>query len=131
MSNPTCFSIVPSNGQLHRQCSSQESNLENCLLRLTTFTETLGSIPQPTHLEVAGLLVILDQIVLIQHQSSSMNQIQAALVQQGISLEVIVRNAIEGWGSEHSDIEVGIAKPVHCILQEITPYFQHGELMSK
>lgn len=47
-----------------------------------------------------------------------MNQIQSALVQQGIPLEVIVRDAIEGWGSEHSDIQVGIAQPVHRILQE-------------
>lgn len=84
-----------------------------------TFTETSTLIPQPTHLEVACLLVILDQIVLIQHQGSSMNQIQSALVQEGIPLEVIVRDAIKGWGSEHSDIQVGIAEPVHCILQEV------------
>ena len=101
------------------------------LPEITTFTETCGSIPQPTHLEVACLLVILDQIVLIQHQGSSMNQIQSALVQQGISLEVIMRDAIEGWGSEHSDIQIGISKPVHRILQEKTRWSERGEIMSK
>lgn len=72
--------------------------------------------PLSPHLEVACLLIILDQVVLIQHQGSSMHQVQPALVQQGVSLEVVMRDAIEGWGPEHSDIQVGIAQPVHCIL---------------
>ena len=86
-----------------------------------TFVETSAFIPRPTHLEVACLLVILDQIVLVQHQGSSMNQIQSALVQQWVSLEIIVRDAIQSWGSEHSDIQVGIAQPVHRILRETAP----------
>ena len=89
-----------------------------------------ASLPWPTHLEVACLLVVLDQVVLIQHQGSGMNQIQSALVQQWVSLEVIVRDAIEGRGPEHSDVQVGVAQPVHCILSETEHGSLHAELMS-
>lgn len=123
---PPVFLLFPAMDT--RQGSNRECELQKSPgLRLA---ETFASIPQPTHLEVACLLVILDQVVLIQHQGSSVNQIQSALVQQGVSLEVIVRDAIEGWGPEHSDVQIGIAQPVHRVLRN-SAWCQHTELVSK
>ena len=41
-----------------------------------------------------------------------------------------MRDAIEGRGPEYSDVQVGVAQPVHCILSEIEHGSLHPELMS-
>lgn len=69
------------------------------------------------YLEIPRLLVILDQVVLVQHQGCSVHQVQSALVQQRISFEVVVGDPVEGGGPQHPDVEVRVAQPVHSILQ--------------
>lgn len=74
------------------------------------------NLPGPSHLEVPCLLVILHQVVLVQHQCRSVHQIQPALVQKRVAFQVVVWYPVQGWGTKHSDVEVRVTHPVAGIL---------------
>lgn len=75
-----------------------------------------------TNLEAAGPFVIFDEAVLVQHVGSCVHQIHPASLQQGVCTAVIVGDTIQGGVAEHAHIQVGIAKPVHSILEQYIFY---------
>ena len=61
------------------------------------------------NLEGSGLLVVLDEIVLVQHGGGRVYEVGSPLLQEGIPLHLLVGHPIQPRGPQHPDVQVGVA----------------------
>lgn len=67
------------------------------------------------HLEVACASVILDEVVLVQDNSSTVCQIHSPLKQVPVSVQGGQGDAIQLWIAHHAYIQVAITQPCGCV----------------
>jgi len=63
---------------------------------------------QCAYLEVAGLLVITDQIVLVKYGCRGVDQVTAIALQIFVFRELVVGHAVQRWRPQHSYVEIRV-----------------------
>lgn len=110
-------------GDVEVACNaSQVCNLY-VMKQKTSHVKTLSLVPEllnmMRYLEAACPLVVFDQAIFVQDIGCCVHQVHPAPLQQGVSHPVIMRNTVQRGVAEHPHIQVGVAEPVHCILQQM------------
>mmetsp|Transcript_97493 Transcript_97493/g.173621 ORF Transcript_97493/g.173621 Transcript_97493/m.173621 type:complete len:371 (+) Transcript_97493:1300-2412(+) len=72
-----------------------------------------------SHLDLASSLIILDEVVLVQHHERSVDQVHTSLLQESVFLSLIGGDAVEAWRAHHANVKVGVSQPVHSILASL------------
>lgn len=70
------------------------------------------------NLEAASPLVIFDQAVFVQDVGCRVHQVHPAPLQQRVRTAVVMGHAVQGRVAEHANVQVGVAEPVHSILEK-------------
>ena len=78
------------------------------MLLLTPNQQCQSTESTKPHLEIAGFLVVADEIVLVENGRGCVNEIAAVVLKVLIIGQLVVGNAVQRWRPKHTNIQIRV-----------------------